>query len=332
MSGFVTIIGVIGAILIVLVAQKRSPHLRGIAIGLLISYITSVFILGSAEFYMRCCYIESDNLPTLAQQNWWERYVNTNSLGFRDREWTAADLADKTVVVVVGDSFTAGNGINDDADRVSNILGKHLGDEYAVLNLGISGTATPEQLQTLKDFTLAKPDVVIWQYFLNDINHTGLRLGISPQIPELPQIAKDSYLANFLYWRFFPPTEVVATDGTIWQNWWEWTYAAYDNFGIWEEHRKELYEMVDYADSINAELIVLIYPDLTQIMRTIPYVDRVAQALEAHDVTNVVKLFDAAAAWDKSDLTVSRRDTHPSVSFNHYVGDLLYEQFFEKSS
>jgi lysophospholipase L1-like esterase len=316
----------VGLLLIALIAYKRTRAVGG---GLMISYITILLILGGSELYMRCCYVESDNLPTLAQQNWLAKYAQPNSLGFRDREWTLADWEGKTTVVVLGDSFTAGNGIANPEDRYSSVLARHLGDDYAVINLGVSGTSTYEQLQILKDFPLKNPDVVIWQYFLNDINYTGLKLNVMPIPPELPPLARESHLANYLYWRFSPPSQVITADGQVYPSWFAWTYAAYDNAGIWDVHRQEIEEAVDYVDSIGAELTVIIYPELTDIVGTIPYVDRVAQVFEAKDVTNILKLFDAAAAWNPDDLTVSRRDTHASVSFNHYVGDTLYELYFQ---
>jgi hypothetical protein len=63
-------------------------------------------------------------------------------------------------------------------------------------------------------------------------------------------------------------------------------------------------------------------------VRSIAYVDRVAQVFEARGHTDILKLFDAAAVWNPRDLMVSARDTHPSPAFHRYVGDELYRRFF----
>lgn len=331
--------GITGAILLLLTLQNRQQRIRQIASGLLISYVTTVLLVGGIELTLRCCYIESDNAPTLAEQQWWQRYMQMNSLGFRDREWSAADFAGQTVVAAVGDSFMVGYGINNVADRITESLAARLDqradgstDGYAVVNLGMSGSSTVAQTDALRTFAaqVATPDVVIWQYFLNDIEYTGLTLGISPIIPPLPPLAQESHLVNYLYWRLVPVSRITVTDGTTWGSWWEWLYAAYDNPGIWTVHRQELAAMVAYVASLDAELIVLLYPNLTDVVNSIPYVDRLEQALVAEGVApaQIVKLFDAAAAWDPLDLTVSRRDRHPSASFNHYVADLLYTRYF----
>ncbi|NOG52008.1 MAG: hypothetical protein HND48_23145 [Chloroflexi bacterium] len=46
---------------------------------------------------LRCCYAASDTPMqwTRAGENWIARYMAFNSLGYRDREWTAEDLAGK---------------------------------------------------------------------------------------------------------------------------------------------------------------------------------------------------------------------------------------------
>ncbi len=330
MLPFILVFLAIGVLLVLGAAQRRSRRLRGIASGLLVSYFTVLLLLGAAELYFRYFYAESENVYTLATKNWLDRYWHTNSLGFRDREWTADDLAGKQTVVVLGDSFAAGWGLQNPADRFSDVLAAKLGDDYAVINLGVYGTSTPEQLEILKNQSpVQQPDVVILQYFLNDINYAGLKLGLLPTPRPNPDWSKESYLANFLYWRFVIGAD---SDDDFYQEWWHWGYAAYDNVGIWEVHKQEIKEFVDYVDSIGARLIVVIFPNLLDVINSIPYVDRVEQAFQEYGQHNILKLFDAAAAWDPNDLMVSRRDSHASISFNRHVGELLYEQFFVPGS
>jgi len=321
---FILIFLAVGAALIALAVQKRWRGVQSVAHGLLITYVMLALILGAGELYFRYVYAESENTVSLATDNWLDRYWHTNALGYRDREWTAADLAGKQVVVVTGDSFTAGWGIQNPADRYPDVLASLLGDDYAVVNLGQYGTATPEQLEMLQDFDLATPDVVILQYFLNDINYAGLRLGLLPTPKPAPDWAQESYLANFLYVRLL----ARFLDPEFNQDWWQWSYDAYDNVTIWDLHQQELDAYIDYVNSIGARLIVVIFPNMLDPVTSIAYIDRVAQHFEARGVTDVLKLFDAAAAWPLPERIVSMRDTHPSVAFHHYVGEQIYQRFF----
>jgi hypothetical protein len=304
--------------------QRRSSRLRSAARGLLITYFTVLLIFAAGEIFFRDFYAESENVFTGATLNWLDRYWHENSLGYRDREWTPEDWANRQTIIVTGDSFTAGWGIQNPADRFTDVLAARLGDGWAVMNLGIYGTATPEQLERLQAFPLKDPDVVILQYFLNDIDYAGLRLGLLPEVKPKPAWVEGSYLMDFLYVRLLGRL----LDSEFNRDWWDWNYAAYDNVGIWSVHEQEIEDYIDYVESINARLIVVIFPNMLDPVRSIAYVDRVAQVFEARGHHDILKLFDQAAAWSPQDRMVSLRDTHPSVAFHHRVGDLIYQEFF----
>jgi len=311
-------LAVIGLCLLAGALQRRWRPLRKISQGLLVSFITVLLLLAAGEIYFR--YFYADTEGRLASNNWMERYWQLNSWGYRDREWTPEDWQSKTTVAIVGDSLAAGWGINDPADRFGDVLARHLGADYAVFNLGVPGTSTPEQLDALKALPV-QPNVVILQYFLNDIDYASLSQGINLNILDTPEIARESHLANFLYARL-----TAGFDAHYWQA----RYATYDNAVMWNVHAAELDAFAAYVRSLGARLIVVIFPNLQDPVTSIAYVDRVAQVFEADGVTDILKLYDVAAAWKPEDVIVSARDAHPSVALHHYVGDLLYQQFFEE--
>jgi lysophospholipase L1-like esterase len=331
MLGIIIILALIAALLIALIIQKRWPKARRMAGNLLVSYFAVVLVLGGVEVFMRTALADSATPMqwTLAGQNWIRRYIQRNSLGYRDREWTPEELSAKTSVLVVGDSFAEGWGIENPADRFSDVLGQMLGEDYAVVNLGIGGTSTLDQLQILEQYPYQQPDVIIWQYLLNDIYVAAESNGdpwIVP-VPDVPPLAQESHLANYLYWRLYTPN--LYRDPHTGQTQWEWLYAAYDNAYIWDIHRAEIDRLIDYAEHVDARLITVIFPNMDDPMGSIPYVDRVAQAIEARGHTDILKLFDAVASWTPEARLVSSRDAHPSAAFNHYVAEQLYEQFFK---
>jgi hypothetical protein len=137
-----------------------------------------------------------------------------------------------------------------------------------------------------------------------------------------PWWAGESGLLNFVYFRFFPLFNPQSDD------WQEYDFQAYDNPAIWELHREEIIEFIDYVESIDAELVVVIFPNMLYPFRSVPYVDRVAHVFEERDQTNILKLFDQANEWPLEERIVSMRDTHPSVAFHRMVGETLYERFF----
>jgi lysophospholipase L1-like esterase len=313
-ASILIIILIIGVLLVALARQRRWARARQVAAGLLVSYGMIVLLLAGGEAYFR--FFHADSEGRLASNNWIARYWRENSLGYRDREWQPSEWAGKTTIAMVGDSFTAGWGIEDPADRASDVLAARLGNSYAVFNLGLPGTSTPEQLGALQAFP-TQPDVVILQYFLNDIQYALLSLGLNAPSEDIPPLARESYLANYLYAR-----TTAGFGGSYWQQ----MYAHYDNFAIWDVHRAELEAFADYVEGIDARLIVVIYPNLQDPVASIPYVDRVAQVFTARDV-EVVKLFDTVAAMPTGTAYVSPRDAHPSVALHEIVGEMLAGYF-----
>jgi lysophospholipase L1-like esterase len=310
------ILALAALLLIGLVLQRRYAWLRALGKGLLVSYVTILLMLAAGEVYFR--YFHTDTEGRLASNNWMARYWQTNSLGYRDREWTPDEYAGKTTVAVVGDSFTAGWGLQNPADRFAEVLARQLGDGYAVFNLGTPGDSTPQELERLKAYPV-QTDVVLLQYFLNDIDYAALTLGLNKTPQPVPELAQESFLANYLY---------SLTNSGFGREYWETEYANYDHPAIWDAHEGELNAFIDYLDSIGARLIVVIFPNLQDPVRSIPYVDRVAQVFESRGHNDVLKMFDEVARWNVADLIVSPRDAHPSVAFSQRVGEMIYAQFF----
>jgi lysophospholipase L1-like esterase len=317
-----------GVLLIYGAVQKRNLRFRSLSQGLLITYVMIVVPLIAGEIYFRYVYADPRMEFALTGGNWDRRYVQKNSLGWRDREWTAEDLQNKTVVFAVGDSFTEGWGINDPKDRYTDVLATQLGAEYAVVNLGFRGVATLHQVEAVENYPYQPPDVVIWQYFINDIDVAAKSNGMTWSQPtvEAPQIANESYLASFVFWRLNESVLNVNYDG---QSQWDYFYEAYDNAYIWDIHRQEIDRMIDYVQSVDARLIMVIFPHMVDPVGSIAYVDRVAQYVESKGHSDILKLFEAAAEWKLEERIVASYDSHASAAFNRYVGETLYERFFK---
>lgn len=311
---------------LLLINRRGHGRASTVAGGLIVTWVTVGALVGGAELALRCCYAASDTPMqwTRAGENWIARYMAFNSLGYRDREWTAEDLAGKTVIFAVGDSFTEGWGIEDPALRFPDRLQARLGSGYAVVNLGKGGSSTLHQTQAVMDYPYAKPDIIIWQYLLNDIDVAAISNGLvweSPIPLERLALIEESHLANFIYWRLFRQGMFLSSQGI---SQWAWLYSAYDDSFIWSIHAQEIDRMVDYADSVGARLITVIFPNMEDPVSSVPYVDRVQQHLESLGHPDIVKLTDAAAAMPIEERVVSRADAHPSAAFNAVVADLLY--------
>src|SRR5262245_37239524 len=97
----------------------------------------------------------------------------SNSLGFRDREHSLEKPPGVYRIVVIGDSITMGLQIDDHTEDVyTNVLESALtrgGRDVEVINLGVSGYNTQQEVHTLADKGIQfRPDLVILAYCIND--------------------------------------------------------------------------------------------------------------------------------------------------------------------
>jgi hypothetical protein len=316
----------LGLALVAGAVQRRLGRVRAVCSGLLLSYAIVALSLAGGELYFRYAFAESDGLPTWANQNWLARYWHTNSLGYRDREWTPDALAGKQTVLVVGDSFTAGWGIAETDQRFTGVLAERLGEGWAVINLGRPGTTTPAQTEALRTYPLQHPDWVIWQYTLNDIDDAALSIGLDPGLnpfASAPAWAGESALGNFLFWRL-AGREVRGT-GTYS----DWLFSMYDHSEVWRIHAAQLDAAIDQVEAMGAQLGVVIFPDMLRPFDSIPYVDRVASVFAARGYGDrVVRLFDAAERMPLTERIVNPRDAHPSAAFSRVAADLMWQAWF----
>lgn len=91
-----------------------------------------------------------------------------NSAGFRDREHSKQKSSKVTRVIVIGDSVTEGAGV-EASEIFSSQLQRLLDPQHEVINLGMSGLNTPQEVHVLEVEGLGyDPDIVIMNFVLND--------------------------------------------------------------------------------------------------------------------------------------------------------------------
>jgi lysophospholipase L1-like esterase len=105
------------------------------------------------------------------------RPATTNSQGWRDREHSARKDPGQRRIVAIGDSFTFGVDV-DDGERVTDVLGK-LMDRVDVVNLGVAGYGTDQELRVLESHAFAfDPDAIVLSVCtindLDDIRHARI--------------------------------------------------------------------------------------------------------------------------------------------------------------
>jgi lysophospholipase L1-like esterase len=119
--------------------------------------------------------------PRAGVEGWWTKegkaYIRINAAGFRDRDHETAKPDGVFRLAVLGDSFTEARALPL-AETFWSVAGRNLGAcpaldgaRVEVLNFGVSGYGTAQQLITLRDHVLAyAPDLVLLAFYSgNDV-------------------------------------------------------------------------------------------------------------------------------------------------------------------
>ena len=92
-------------------------------------------------------------------------------MGYRDSEPKSEN--EKPNVLIIGDSFVAGHGIKYE-EMFSNILKNKLKEEYNIFNLGVCGSHTDREFDSLLNYPI-KADIIILGYYHNDIESAMIK-------------------------------------------------------------------------------------------------------------------------------------------------------------
>lgn len=295
--------------------------------GLLSNVMTVVFPLSIFLIFLEVVFMfvpqSHEGVLSKASQVWWAKYWNPiNSLGYRDVEPEVA--AGKKQVLVIGDSFSAGHGLEDVSERFSNILGEKLGEGYQVRNLGVSGSDSGDEARRLMEYPV-KPDAIILQYFPNDIERVAQANGLTITGGKpfddvsgvVAQIVRRFYLPNFIYWQL-PHAQFSTFD--------EFVSSAYSDSTVLADHFRDLSKIVSYGDSTGADVYAVFVPFLFQLDKSAGYTRPVEEFLTQKGV-KVVTLSDGIAKIEEKNRIVGRNDGHASGAVNAVIADRLFDAF-----
>lgn len=262
--------------------------------------------------------------------------VQTNSLGFRENEYPLSRQPGVRRIVVLGDSFTFGVGVNFD-ETFSKRLERRLnesGAPHEVINFGISGYNSSLELATYREAAARfKPDLVILGYVLNDTQRMG---GGGERFVGEAESARSHFLSvhhamkrHSLLYRFLAP-RVGAVAGLFNARYaLGATHAMIRSFADdapgWLESRQALLDIVREAREAGAETLVVIFPMMLDFA-TYPLKDAhtsITRFCQDHGIA-VLDMLPAFAGQDASELTVLL-DGHPNGRAHEIFATGIYE-------
>jgi lysophospholipase L1-like esterase len=226
-----------------------------------------------------------------------------NSAGFREKEYSLEKPADVTRIAVLGDSITFGFEVPVQytyAKVMEDLLNKNGTGKYEVLNFGVGGYSTYNELEQLQETVLAyHPNIVVLGFCMNDVAspyaeftpHTSSQLNIPDDAIPNPAMKihsatlfskagaalfRYSYMARYLqswYARKIKKDKAKVNANFELYNL-DCLEALSDPYSIeWQWLGKKLLKMNAVCKANNINLLVAIFPLYYQLDQRYAYAD-----------------------------------------------------------
>lgn len=276
--------------------------------------------------------------------------VEINSHGLRDKEYRLEKSENVYRILVLGDSWTFGTGVNLDDTYVKQ-LEKLLNTndpsrEYEVINCGVGGYNTVREVVYFKDKNLLKfnPDLIIIGYNIHnmEIGHQYRNLEQKsdqigtrqtnykgPKTTFLPydiidKLKNSSVLLQFIAYRSETLLKILKIRD------YEPLYS--DSSKGWTAARAALAELSDIAGSREVRVLLVIFPVLSNLDDSFPFSGIHQIVRQAADSLGIMfyDLFPDFKGHKASSLWVHPQDRHPNAKGHRIIAEGIY-RYLEKN-
>jgi hypothetical protein len=298
--------------------QQRGLALANVALSLCM--LLALATLAELSFACFADFSDTFNITNVSKR-WLALHLDRerNNEGFRDRQpFTKYVAQGRKRIIFLGDSFTAGHGVNRMEDRFTDRIAAWLDAEapgrYVVANLGEPGyEASMVEAMAAAVLSRMQADVslFVYVYNLNDIegymqeaNQNPLE-GIYTSEPTF-FLFRDTYLLNWLYFRF---QQFQARHNTYFEK----LAAAYDS-PAWDGLRAKLSQLHRECAEGHAEFRIVIFPFLHDLSGEDSFREarkRLVDFCKSEKVP-VLDLDPVFRQHAGDSLMVSRFDAHPN--------------------
>ena len=289
---------------------------RRLVIGnTLVLLLPLTLALAGGELWFRFCHDTTDSIGyTKVARRWLQRHYVRNQWKLRDNvEYALAIAPGKRRVSFVGDSFTAGHGIEDVEQRFANRV-RRMHPDWEVHVLADNGKDTAAEVDGLMALVANgyAVDEVVLVYCLNDIQDLvsgwkGTADAVAKKAAQRWAALDDSYLLDMVYFR------VAIADVPGIANYFEFVSEAYRG-AVWEEQQKRLRALRDVVTQHGGRLSVVTWPFLHALGKEYLHEASHAQLAGFWHEEGVahLDLLPVLRGHASAELTVNAFDAHPN--------------------
>ena len=259
-----------------------------------------------------------EGVPTFSSDEWARRYVRRNRDGYRDIDHPEA-AGSRRRVLVIGDSFGMGVGIENLGDRFSEQLAlgftNATGAEWESITAAEADRDTRQELEMLHGALHYCPDLVVLLYVFNDIDYL------------VPVTRRASLFENTTLRARFSPTRIAFLNSYLFQKLYVWgrllrvrasraptaAVTAYRDSAMLTVHFADLRRFVVDASRDGAAAVIIPFEvaGVADSASASRYDRFVRRGLEAG--LPVVRIDSAFRGRSLDELTLNAKDRHPTA-------------------
>lgn len=306
----------------ILYKSQKSRILVNITLSLSISIGILIFFECLFTFSIN----STNSFNDLSNKIWIKRHFKPiNSLGYRDTE--PISKSHKKNILVIGDSFVAGHGIKSN-EMFTNILKEKINNEYNIFNLGVCGSHTDREYDSLLTYPI-KADVIILGYYHNDIESAMIHYNIKPDIANPKDnlsgfskfIVDNSLFANFIF-SGYSRKKISTQHMESKHN----DLLVYLDEDMWNYQQSSLNKFYNYCIENNTRLIILFFPSMSE---GISFSNALAgEKLKTYcKERNIefINIYSSIIDIPINKRIVNKYDHHPSAEVNKIIAEIILE-------
>lgn len=270
------------------------------------------------------------------QPNDWTAAIQRNALGLRDRDYPTTKPVHGKRVLMLGDSFTYGSGVADNAAIFPRLLEKQLNAEFAergvtieVLNGGIPGSLTDDWVELLEKTKDAfQPDVIVVVFFLRDGTRTSAADSFFVPIRnEITSQNQNSFVYQNVYlYRLFTDARDRSYLSEKYAKALNESYLGNDlQTQEWRTAQFNIRKIKAMGEETNTKVGLVVFPLLAELNDRYPF-KAVCDVIAKFGADNEIpthSLLPAYLGMNAPDLWVSALNQHPNARGHEIAADAL---------
>lgn len=262
-------------------------------------------------------------------QDWMQKHNTHNRVGYRDTEHLLEKQENTYRIFFIGDSFTYGLFIDNTHDTFPVLIGKGLQKkttkQMETINAGFPGFDIFKEVNTFTtEGKKYHPDLVVLALNFDEANvkHVSLQ-DPNDHIPLWIKVSRWYQIGIGSHLRFKAEKSYRNYMLSIYTN---------KNSPEWKTFEKQLVKLQKEAQSINANVAIILFPPIYPRQPNKAYDFHVFNTTmkemgKKHGIIIIDPLQEVLAYKKKEDLVISPLDAHPTVQMNKIVANTFLRQF-----